>query len=63
MDIVLEIYRASPDWVKALWVLSIPAFIAAMTGMVLWYRVEIRRIASLRSQTSSVAELLVENPV
>ena len=63
MDIVLEIYRASPDWVKALWLLSIPAFVAAMTGMVLWYRVEMRRIANGRPLAPSVAELLVENPV
>lgn len=63
MDLVLEIYRESPDWVKALWVLSIPAFIAAITGMVLWYRVETQRIASMRAVAPSVTELLVENTV
>ncbi|MBB4064997.1 hypothetical protein [Gellertiella hungarica] len=43
---ILDFYRSSPDWVKAVWVLSIPFFAVAMTGIVLRYRVEMRRLSA-----------------
>ena len=47
MDCLISVepyYLASPDWVKALWVVALPVFIAFMTSAVLWYRVQIRRL-------------------
>ncbi|MBB4065045.1 hypothetical protein [Gellertiella hungarica] len=41
----IEFYRVSPDWIKVVWILSIPLFVAAMTAIVLRYRIERERLA------------------
>lgn len=41
---LIDFYRESPDWIKVIWILSLPAFVFCMTTVVLWYRVEMRRL-------------------
>ena len=42
---IIDFYRESPDWIKVIWVLSLPAFVLCLTWLVLWYRVSMRRLA------------------
>lgn len=49
---IISYYNQSPDWVKAVWVLSAPAFILGMSGLILWYRVAMRRLNSLEASTT-----------
>ena len=45
MDLtLLDFYQQSPDWVKAVWVLSLPAFIVAMSWIVAHYGVAVLRL-------------------
>lgn len=37
-------YNQSPDWVKALWVLSLPLFIASMSALALWFVLSVKRL-------------------
>lgn len=53
---VLDFYRESPDWIKVIWVLSLPAFALGLTWHVLWYRVAMRRIAALDRGTAAGAD-------
>ena len=41
---VLDFYRESPDWVKAVWVLSLPAFFLGMSWIAAHYGVALRRM-------------------
>lgn len=56
MDFLIDFYRSSPDWVKAVWVLSIPAFVVSMTALVLWYRVAMRRLEPSGGKRSEVPQ-------
>ncbi len=51
---IISYYSQSPDWVKAVWVLSAPAFTLGMTAVILWYRVAMRRLD--RSAVSSTLD-------
>ena len=41
---VLDTYQSSPDWIKALWLVSIPGFLLGVLALVLRYRVAVRRL-------------------
>lgn len=41
---IISYYEASPDWIKAVWVLSLPFFVVGMTGLILHHRVAMRRL-------------------
>lgn len=43
---IISDYEASPDWIKAVWVLSLPFFMVGMTGLVLHHRVAMHRLRS-----------------
>ena len=41
---LLNVYEQSPDWVKAVWVLSLPGFIVAMSWITAHYTVALLRL-------------------
>lgn len=41
---LLDIYSQSPDWIKAAMIIGLPAAILGLFWILLWYRVEMRRI-------------------
>lgn len=41
---LLDIYSQSPDWIKAAMILGLPAALLGLLWILLWYRVEMRRI-------------------
>ena len=41
---LLNFYEQSPDWVKAVWVLSLPAFIVCMSWIAAHYTVAVLRL-------------------
>lgn len=56
MDFLIDFFRSSPDWVKAVWVLSLPAFVVSMTALVLWYRVAMQRLHRANPDQPAVSE-------
>ncbi len=40
----LNSYYQSPDWVKALWVLSLPSFVLALSALGLWFFLSWKRL-------------------
>ena len=40
----LDYYRSSPDWVKAVWVLSLPAFFIGMSWIAAHYGLALLRL-------------------
>ena len=50
----LTFYEQSPDWVKAVWVLSLPAFIVAMSWIVAHYGVAVLRLRRKREPGDAV---------
>lgn len=57
-------YRVSPDWVKAIWVLSLPVFVLGMSWIIAHYGVALRRMHwANRTVSRSPAKLLPEDIV
>lgn len=40
----LNSYYQSPDWVKAMWVIGLPAFVVALTALGLWFFLSLKRL-------------------
>lgn len=40
---LLDTFQSSPDWIKALWLLIPPGFVLALIGMVMCYRLGVKR--------------------
>ena len=41
---ILALYSQSPDWIKAAIIIGVPAGALALLWILLWYRVEMKRI-------------------
>ena len=41
---LLNTFRSLNDWIKALWILSVPGFVLGFLALVLRYRVAVRRL-------------------
>ena len=40
----LDYYRESPDWVKVVWILSLPVFVLGMSWIIAHYSLQLRRM-------------------
>lgn len=55
----LNYYNQSPDWIKALWVLSIPAFVGFMSWLGVWFYLSLK---ALKLRERSMAAPEAESP-
>lgn len=55
-------YNQSPDWIKALWVLSLPGFVAFMSALALWFILSVRRIRLEERRLEVVRALPASRP-
>ena len=44
---LFDTYQSTADWIKALWIVAVPGFLLGLTGVVLYFRLESKRVAGL----------------